>query len=495
MENPVSKSPLSRSSILLVLLTISGEAGCLDPATRTVAPPRAAESAQDIAAGELEAAAAGRTYRGIEDDILRLENRVPGIGGLFIDSTGNLVVLVRNLSQEADALAALASMPGNFPRSIDDLVEKNAVTVRSAQFSFSQLVAWEKLLFPRLTALRGFLGIDANEAENRVVIRLTQDASQNAAITLVTSENVPLAAVQFEIGSPATFQHALTARVRPISAGYQIQSDAIENCTLGWNVYATGVGEGFLTASHCGAGPVGTGAVNDYIHQPTRGAYPYTQNRLGFVHTNPAWTRTDSECGGVSLCALADVMFVKFQNTPADTGVKRLVKTDWVATNYGVPTIEANRWFINLIGVADAASGSSVDKVGMTTGWTRGTVFGTCVNEVVDGSVILCSDKVTGSRTGPGDSGAPVFFSPSSSAENAPILLAGIYYAGTVVNGQTCTTGCTYWFSRWTKFATHLGLALCPLPFGCLPPWPPSLATPNERAKPDFARPRRQGLR
>ncbi len=320
---------------------------------------------------------------------------------------------------------------------------------------------------PRIASVPSFLGIDADEERNRVVVRIATASAQADVRTLAEEFQIPQDALSIEPGVPGSLQHSLSARIRPTSAGYSIQNDSYEVCTLAWNVHGTGVGEGFLTASHCDAATVGSGGVNDYIHQPTRGSFPYTQNRLGYVHTNPAWTRADADCMGVSLCALADAMFVKYANTPGDTGVKRVVKTTYVATNYGTPSLEADFWFVNPMGATDAVMNSSVDKVGRTTGWTRGTVNGTCVNEVIDGSVILCSDRVTGSRTGGGDSGAPVFTSPASNSQNAPYFILGVYYAGTIVNGQTCTSGCLYWYSRWGNITAHLNLALCPLPGGC----------------------------
>ena len=82
-------------------------------------------------------------------------------------------------------------------------------------------------------------------------------------------------------------------------------------------------------------------------------------------------------------------------------------------TGLGSLTIDpANPTFtINARGIAN--KDASVDKVGRTTGWTRGTVSNTCVDTGVQGStiVLLCQTFVTSSNVivQGGDSGSPVF--------------------------------------------------------------------------------------
>ena len=66
--------------------------GVTDPARRTTAglltfDPQA----------QIDSALQGRNSRAIEDEILRIEGRRPGLGGIFVDSTGALVVYLRSL--------------------------------------------------------------------------------------------------------------------------------------------------------------------------------------------------------------------------------------------------------------------------------------------------------------------------------------------------------------------------------------------------------------
>ena len=73
----------------------------------------------------------------------------------------------------------------------------------------------------------------------------------------------------------------------------------------------------------------------------------------------------------------------------------------------------------------------TIHKVGRTTGWTSGTVTGTCVNVNVSGSNIqqLCQTLVTNNSAaivGAGDSGSPTF--KITSGDN--VQLVGILWGG-----------------------------------------------------------------
>src|SRR5436305_1617977 len=71
-----------------------------------VQPPTDARS-------ELAAAAAGRTARGFEDEILRLENAVPGLGGLFKDPQGRATVYLPTSGDRGALLRQLATAAAN----------------------------------------------------------------------------------------------------------------------------------------------------------------------------------------------------------------------------------------------------------------------------------------------------------------------------------------------------------------------------------------------
>jgi hypothetical protein len=91
-----------KPSVSQVLLVAILAAGCArdeptDPrAGVRVGGPRA----------ELDAAVRGRRSRGFEDDMLRLEAQIPGLGGVFRDH-GKSIIYLRDLSRRESAVATI----------------------------------------------------------------------------------------------------------------------------------------------------------------------------------------------------------------------------------------------------------------------------------------------------------------------------------------------------------------------------------------------------
>jgi hypothetical protein len=186
------------------------------------------------------------------------------------------------------------------------------------------------------------------------------------------------------------------------------------------------------------------------------------QNDVGGVHTNPPWNRTDPECAGVARCTIGDVMYVKYDNP--SNAMPRIAKTDFVGTNNQPGSLEAN-WYIEpLYAVMVPYHGLSIDKVGRTTGWTRGNVSATCAytqsggifaNSIPFTSLVLCHDEFSGAAVGGGDSGGPVFRMASPGG-----FVVGVAYAGGPINPQTgiCTSSCVIAFTRWDRVKEHLNM-------------------------------------
>jgi hypothetical protein len=254
----------------------------------------------------------------------------------------------------------------------------------------------------------------------------------------------------------------------PISAGYQIQHLEYTytfSCTLGWNVNVSGAGapgKGFLTAGHCNTSTPGDGVTGGLQYQATL----FVQNQVGYVHTNPPWNRTDPECAQVALCTIADAIYVKY-DVPSNA-MPRSVKTDYVGVNNAVGSLEANFYLEPLYAVMEPYVGLTLDKIGRTSGWTRGTVTATCSNTVSGGkfansipytSVVLCHDEFSNAAGGPGDSGGPVFYKTTGNG----IFYVGVLYArgGFVPPGSEtgiCTASCVIAFTRWYRIKEHLNM-------------------------------------
>jgi hypothetical protein len=112
--------------------------------------------------------------------------------------------------------------------------------------------------------------------------------------------------------------------------------------------------------------------------------------------------------------------------------------------NNGSLTISGN---FTITAEGNPVVGQTANKVGRTTGWTRGAITNTCVNVNVSGTNItqLCQTIVS-AGVGGGDSGSPVFRQPNSGNN---VTLLGILWGG---SGSS-----TYVFSPISNIESELG--------------------------------------
>ncbi len=159
-------------------------------------------------------------------------------------------------------------------------------------------------------------------------------------------------------------------------------------------------------------------------------------------------------------------MYVQYYNP--SNGAKRLPFTDYTGFSNGLGSITVTGWWNTIVSPTYAMMGESVDKMGRTTGWTRGTIGGTCAPvAVTDASsgvtyVVTCADNVNNAAVGQGDSGSPVFVPPPS-GQLSPLVPLGVLFAGGPLNAYFqvdgtyyCNSGCTYYYSPWDKIQTHM---------------------------------------
>jgi hypothetical protein len=184
---------------------------------------------------------------------------------------------------------------------------------------------------------------------------------------------------------------------------------------------------------------------------------------IGSSALNPAFNRTDPACLNVFFCTLADVMFVAATD-PGQTWAKRVAKpTTIVGLNNPGPTTFAG-WWTSLPSAPFVYVGLEIDKVGRTTGGTRGSLNRTCFDVTVDLTYrVLCSEEVTNASVGKGDSGSPVLF-PEGPTQ---ALAIGVLFAGGPMNRDDPRDGvsfcqtpsgepCRYVYSPWFQIETHL---------------------------------------
>lgn len=417
---------------------------------------------------ELAAAAHGRTSRGVEDEILRIENAIPGVGGMFRDAAGNINIYVPHGANAGLIKAALARVaPGlGLPQSArDELADGRTVKLIEGDYAFSQLVAWEQAIATKLQPGTGIFGVDADEAKNRVRILVTHDVDAAKVQQLAVAAGVPAAAVVVEVGTPPSQLNSIRGTFRPTAGGVQWSTSdgyTTSTCTIGFNVTTGDLTYGFLTASHCALGPMGSGQTGGTAYQPI------PNSSVGFIRWNPAWNSTDPNCGGYTLCVYADVLYVQY--TDPSISSKMVVYTNNAGFNNAGGSITATGYWRNIAAplATTPMVGDPLDKMGRTTGWTRGTFVASCqdIADPVANSMHLCSDQITNSRAGEGDSGGPIFIPPPPGQVSQPLTPVGILWGGSPANHYDSADGlyycdgtagpCQIYYSNWARAQTAM---------------------------------------
>lgn len=354
------------------------------------------------------------------------------------ESAASAAAAVRSLALD------LATVHGS------DFIDASSVEVLPGDFAFSELVAWNRILRPRLLQIPGFISIDADERLNRVVVEVEAPEDFAAVLKAVEDVGAPDAAVEPRLGlrPVAARSTSLTSRVRPTAAGLKI--GLVVDCTHGWTVRTDQGEEGFLTAAHCTSDTPPGGPTGATVVQPQDPVFDV----VGSVLLNPSWSST--WCSQQSTCAGADVLFAE-----SNIASYRVARTSAVQAFNNTPgTLHVAGWWISVGKVAPPWVGLHADKVGNTTGWTRGEITASCVDTVVEyppfgPAEILCAHRVWRASGGKGDSGAPVFWSTSDPA--ATLRPFGILFAvgpASQLENGVCDNpsgaDCFFYFSEWS---------------------------------------------
>lgn len=211
---------------------------------------------------------------------------------------------------------------------------------------------------------------------------------------------------------------ALTDKFRPTMGGQQIRTVA-QSCTLGLPVYSWDMhNEGILTASHCTQGPLGQPWATDFFQGPSSADFIASESiDLGLFDNTK-----HPECPTRRFCRFSDAVYAHYG--VANAGIRgRISRPTNLCNQTPFPCFLTLDRPTDDIRIAYATSGmfvgTEIDKIGATSGWTRGPITNTCVDvNVVEvdasGTVIptditmLCQSLVA-TIAQPGDSGAPVF--------------------------------------------------------------------------------------
>ena len=350
----------------------------------------------------------GMTAVSQSDDPIALVRQVPGFGGFFFDPQGVPTIYLRDTGHRAAAERALEpylSVRG---------LRAATLRVRQGDFDWTSLERWQGQASTQALGLRGTVYVDADEARNRVTIGVERGAGAAPVRAAVARLGVPASAVVVEEVEPFTYAATLRSRVRPVRGGLQINFPGFL-CTLGFNAIRSGQ-RSFITNSHCTTEQGGTEGTPYW--QPTQTAAPA---RIGTEVADPAYGQSGG-CPAKRRCRRSDAARARYADGAASV-LGSIHRT--TGPNNGSLTISGN---FSIVAEGSPVVGQTANKVGRTTGWTRGAITNTCVHVNVSGTIItqLCQSIVS-AGVGGGDSGSPVFRRPNSGSN---VTLLGILWGG-----------------------------------------------------------------
>jgi hypothetical protein len=230
----------------------------------------------------------------------------------------------------------------------------------------------------------------------------------------------------------------LQDRYRPTEAGTQIHFGNYL-CSIGFNA-DFGTERSMITASHCTNTQGGVEGTT--YAQPLRSVDPTV---IATEVSDPQYTSLPG-CSRGKACRYSDASRSVYS---AGTESSRGIIAQTTGVNNGSLEVSGTISVTAQDNNSTTFSGD-VDKVGRTTGWTRGTVDGTCVTVNVSGSKIqlICQTLVTNPNAeivGGGDSGSGVF----KTTGTGTATLIGILWGG---SGST-----TFVFSPLKNVQDELG--------------------------------------
>jgi hypothetical protein len=277
-------------------------------------------------------------------------------------------------------------------------------------------------LFPETSrevlALPGTVFADNDEVRGKLVFGVENDNPIPGIQRALAARGLAPDEYVIEHAEPIRMLATLRDRFRPTQAGTQIHFGGYL-CTMGFNVDHAG-GRSFITNSHCTNNQGGVEGTQYY--QPVSSVDPTV---IATEVADPTYSSVG--CSRGKVCRRSDSSRELYN---PDVASSRGVIAKTTGVNSG--SLTTSGFFTIAEQENNTASFSGrIDKVGRTTGWTQGTVTGTCVNVNVSGSNIqqLCQTLVTNNSAaivGAGDSGSPAF--QILSGDN--VRLVGILWGG-----------------------------------------------------------------
>lgn len=187
-------------------LFLAGVAGCADGPEPVAPVDRLTTNASVVTVDTMDSFDIPEDASRPEEHLSRkVARQVPGFGGFSSDSTGALIVYLKNpgnRSEERAVRALLAEYQGNHGRLMRERGRSAEVIIRKADYSFAQLNRYRSRINDAVLATPGVVFTDLDELANRFVVGLdrTKAPSARAAVEQIARRRgVPSEAVSYEL--------------------------------------------------------------------------------------------------------------------------------------------------------------------------------------------------------------------------------------------------------------------------------------------------------
>ncbi len=327
-----------------------------------------------------------------------MADKNPGFGGFYTDSEGRAVLLIAEGGNEKNLVTDFAPKDG-----------KTEVITQQVKYDFAELYTYKKSLRDIMSE-PGVVYVDLDEKKNKVVVAVDQNKSNRSnliaegkAATKAVADlyGIPEDAIELMETEPVSNFANLRSRLRPAPGGMQVIRSAGGECTMGL-VVQVGTINGFITNSHCTN--VQGGVENTPFYQPTISS----SNLIGREVRDPNYV-TGGGCPAGRRCRGSDSALVQFTGNNMGLGQWGYMARPPCSNcnNINISTVRPR--FDMVYNNRSFSVGDTVQKVGRTTGWTKGPVTNTCMDVNVGGTniTLLCQAAATLGATF-GDSGSLV---------------------------------------------------------------------------------------
>jgi hypothetical protein len=305
-----------------------------------------------------------------------------------------------------------------------------------------QLTGWFARASVDVMALPGTVFADHDEAGGRLVFGVENAAAIKGVQTALARLGIPAAVTTVRVVPPIYQVASLQDKFRPTQGGIQIHFGNYL-CTMGYNA-DDGTERSFITNSHC-TGRQG-GVEGTQYYQPLSSV---DATVIATEVEDPGYSRGGPGCPKGKKCRRSDASRARYSASVASTRgaiAKTSGPNNGSVTVTGAFTVTSQDNSTTSFPV-----GTTVNKVGRTTGWTQGRVTQSCATVNVSGTNItqICQTLVSNGGTvlvGGGDSGSGVF--RITSGDN--VQLVGSLWGGS-------SDGSLFVFSPLSNIRQELG--------------------------------------